>query len=34
MATVNSIGGQIIVKIFNLSGTAIQDPFYISVFKP
>jgi hypothetical protein len=34
VATVNSISGQIIVKIYNLSGTAIQDPFYITVFKP
>jgi hypothetical protein len=34
MATVNSVGGQIVVKIYNLSGTAIQDPFYITVYKP
>jgi hypothetical protein len=32
--TVNSIGGNIIVKIYNLSGTPIQDPFYITVYKP
>jgi len=34
VATVNSVGGQIIVKIYNLSGTAIQAPFFITVFKP
>ena len=34
IVTVNSVGGQIIVKIFNLSGTAIEAPFYITVFKP
>jgi len=34
VATVNSVGGQIIVKIYNISGTAIQAPFYITVFKP
>jgi hypothetical protein len=34
IVTVNSIGGQIVVKIFNLSGTAIEYPFYIAVFKP
>jgi hypothetical protein len=34
VATVNSIGGKIVVKIYNLSGTAIQAPFYITVYKP
>jgi len=34
MAVVNSIGGQIIVKIYSSNGTAIQDPFYIVVYKP
>jgi hypothetical protein len=32
--TVNSVGGNIIVKIYNLSGTPIQTPFYITIFKP
>jgi hypothetical protein len=34
VTTVNSLGGQIIVKFFNLSGQPIQFPFYITVFKP
>ena len=34
IATVNSASGMIIVKMLSLSGTAIQDPFYIVVFKP
>jgi len=35
MVTVNSIGGQqMIVKIYNPSGTAIQAPFYVEVYKP
>jgi hypothetical protein len=34
IAAVNSISGKIIVKMYNMSGTAIQYPFYIVVFKP
>jgi len=34
IATVNSISGNIIVAIYNLSGSKIQDDFYITVFKP
>jgi hypothetical protein len=35
MIAINSVNGQqLIVKIYNTSGTAIQAPFYIVVFKP
>ena len=32
--TANSVGGQIIVKIYDLTGSSIQKPFYITVYKP
>jgi len=32
--TVSAAGGNIIVEIFNMAGTGIQSPFYITVFKP